>query len=552
MMLCLKLTLLTLLIAAPGLLVSGENVITCDGDIHRLTCDRGLIWVENSLYGRTDSSICSTAHPPLQVTDTSCSTSISTIAERCNGLSACEVNTAALQTSDPCKGTYKYYDTSYSCYDAETTVICEHSYSTLECAQGGYLQIINANFGRSDSTTCSSGLPSGLTKKTNCYASNTLSTLATLCNNQQSCTVEASSTIFSDPCPNTAKYLSVSYICYGTFAGVPVDKGENYATLQQQEEAYQAEPLQQTESAENKSQPPYSSEDAAQLFGSAEDTAQSPGLAEDVALCPDIPKCSPLFANCAYNAAVLAVYIERSVPVVQHFNTSNSIYIHHRCFNTFSIMMLCLKLTLLTLLIAAPGLLVSGENVITCDGDIHRLTCDRGLIWVENSLYGRTDSSICSTAHPPLQVTDTSCSTSISTIAERCNGLSACEVNTAALQTSDPCKGTYKYYDTSYSCYGAETTVICEHSYSTLECAQGGYLQIINANFGRSDSTTCSSGLPSGLTKKTNCYASNTLSTLATLCNNQQSCTVEASSTIFSDPCPNTAKYLSVSYICYD
>lgn len=44
--------------------------------------DRGLIWVENSLYGRTDSSICSTAHPPLQVTDTSCSTSISTIAER--------------------------------------------------------------------------------------------------------------------------------------------------------------------------------------------------------------------------------------------------------------------------------------------------------------------------------------------------------------------------------------------------------------------------------------------------------------------------------------
>ncbi|XP_053480401.1 rhamnose-binding lectin-like [Ictalurus furcatus] len=206
---------LTVLIAAPGLLVSGENVITCDGDIHRLTCDRGVIWVENSLYGRTDSSICSTAHPPLQVTDTSCSMSISTIAERCNGLSACEVNTAALQTSDPCKGTYKYYDTSYSCYDAETTVICEHSYSTLECAEGEYLQIIIANFGRSDSTTCSSGLHSGLTKKTNCYASNTLSTLATLCNNQQSCTVEASSTIFTDPCPNTAKYLSVSYICYG-------------------------------------------------------------------------------------------------------------------------------------------------------------------------------------------------------------------------------------------------------------------------------------------------------------------------------------------------
>ncbi|KAB5567718.1 hypothetical protein PHYPO_G00236100 [Pangasianodon hypophthalmus] len=209
-----------------------------------------------------------------------------------------------------------------------------------------------------------------------------------------------------------------------------------------------------------------------------------------------------------------------------------------------------LKLTLLTLLITAPGLLVSGENVITCDGDVHRLTCDYGLIVVWSTLYGRMDRSICSTTHPPLQVTDTSCSSSISTIAERCNGLAECEVNTDLLDTPDPCEGTYKYYHTTYSCYPDRRAVICEHGYSTLGCGTGEGILIINANFGRADTTTCSNGVPNGLTRKINCYAPNTLATVATLCNGQQSCTVEASPTVFTDPCPRTVKYLTVSYIC--
>ncbi|XP_026781173.3 rhamnose-binding lectin-like [Pangasianodon hypophthalmus] len=211
--------------------------------------------------------------------------------------------------------------------------------------------------------------------------------------------------------------------------------------------------------------------------------------------------------------------------------------------------MLFLKLMLLSLLTAAPGLLVSGENMITCYGYVQHLHCDTGLIIVKSSVYGRTDSNICSTNHPPSQVANTSCALEISTIADRCNGLRECELKTDLLGNPDPCYGTYKYYNTTYDCFNGRLVVICEHGYSTLDCGDG-YIYIINANYGRGDSITCSSGLPSTWTENTNCYAPNTHSTVAALCNGRKSCTVEASSTIFTDPCVGTAKYLAVSYIC--
>ncbi|GAA6106859.1 uncharacterized protein LOC113656110, partial [Tachysurus ichikawai] len=215
MMLCLKLTLLTLLIAALGLHVSGETVITCDGDVQRLTCDTGVILVTTTVYGRSDSKICSNAPRKLKVTDTSCYSTVSTIADRCNGLRECEVKTDLLGSSDPCKKTYKYYTTTYDCINARDVVVCEHGYRTLDCG-ADTIYIINANFGRADSVTCSSGLFNSLTRNTNCYTPNVLSKVTSLCNGQHNCTVESSTTIFTDSCKGTAKYLTVSYTCLKT------------------------------------------------------------------------------------------------------------------------------------------------------------------------------------------------------------------------------------------------------------------------------------------------------------------------------------------------
>ncbi|KAK3540721.1 hypothetical protein QTP70_034630 [Hemibagrus guttatus] len=190
--------------------------------------DSGLILVKYSSYGRTDNNTCGINWHPSDSINTSCSLKISTIADRCNGLRVCEVKTASLGTPDPCYGTYKYYNTTYECINgpfadksfrnciSESPVICERGYSTLDCGTSlgdGTIQIINANYGRADSVTCSSGLSDSLIENTNCYAPNTFSTVATLCNGQSRCAVEASYNVFTDPCSETVKYLTVSYMC---------------------------------------------------------------------------------------------------------------------------------------------------------------------------------------------------------------------------------------------------------------------------------------------------------------------------------------------------
>ncbi|MCI4381130.1 hypothetical protein PGIGA_G00248120 [Pangasianodon gigas] len=305
-MLFLKLTLLTF-IASQGLFVSGENMITCEGDVHRLTCDTGLIKVKSSLYGRTDNHTCSFNGFPSEAVNTSCSSRISTIADRCNGLRECELKTSLLDTPDPCYGTYKYYNTTYDCINGRVTVICERGYSTLDCGDGS-IQIINANYGRADSVTCSNGLSDSLTQNTNCYAQNTLSTVASLCNGQTRCTVEASYTIFTDPCTGTVKYLTVSYIC--------------------------------------------------------------------------------------------------------------------------------------------------SRKTVTCEQNTAVLTCGAHHLKIISANYGRTDSTTCSSGRPASQISYTNCNMpdTLNIVAARCEGQSSCEVPAMNNVFSDPCYGTYKYLTIVYVC----------------------------------------------------------------------------------------------------
>ncbi|KAI4904878.1 hypothetical protein NFI96_011573 [Prochilodus magdalenae] len=93
-------------------------------------------------------------------------------------------------------------------------------------------------------------------------------------------------------------------------------------------------------------------------------------------------------------------------------------------------------------------------------------------------------------------------------------------------------------------------SVTCELGYSTLDCGDD-VIQINSANYGRTDTTTCSALL--GLfTLNTNCYAPDTFSIVSAWCNGRSKCTVEASYTIFTDPCFGTYKYLKIAYSCVD
>ncbi|XP_060788676.1 uncharacterized protein LOC132893497 [Neoarius graeffei] len=522
MTLFLRLTLLTLLLAAPDLLVSGENMITCYGDVQHLTCGTGLIKVKSTVYGRTDNNTCNVGRPPSQVAKTDCASKIFTIAERCNGLRECEVKTNLLANPDPCYGTYKYYNTTYDCINGQFVVICEHGYSTLDCGDDS-IQIINANYGRADSVTCSNGLSNSLIQNTNCYAPNTLPTVAALCNGQQRCTVEASFKLFTDPCVGTVKYLTVSYLCNREI--VTCEHDTAVLTCGVRRLKIISANYGRTDSTTCSSGRP-----ANQLTNT---NCYTPSAFDKVAArCEGQNTCEVPATNSFFSDPCYGTY--KYLKIV---------------YSCVYITMLCLKLTLLSLLIAATALLASGENVVTCNEHIQQLNCDAGVISVQSSVYGRTNSKTCSANRPFCDVAHTKCALQTSIVAERCNGLKICQLKTDLLGTPDPCKGTYKYYNTTYDCLMARHTVVCEYGYSTLDCGHDN-IYIMNANYGRANSQTCSNGLSSDLIKNTNCYAPDVHSTVATLCNGHQRCTVEASNSVFSDPCADTYKYLSVSYFC--
>ncbi|KAI4904867.1 hypothetical protein NFI96_011568, partial [Prochilodus magdalenae] len=304
------------LIAAPGLVTSTEKVITCDGSVQRLNCDIGLIRVESAVFGRTDSSICSAGRLPSQVQNTNCIINVPLILERCNGRFACEFNTGTLGGSDPCVGTYKYYNTTYNCVQARASMTCERSYSTLDCGND-VIQVVSANYGRTDSIICSDGLTSNLIKNISCHAPESLTIVAARCNGKRSCILEAENAIFTDPCVGTYKYLAVSYFCHPT-----------------------------------------------------------------------------------------------------------------------------------------RMILFPAETSVTCEGSAAVLTCGVGVLKIHSANYGRTDSTTCSAGRPVNQITKTDCfgSNTLAEVGRRCDGQSNCTVPATNTVFSDPCVGTYKYLSIGYSC----------------------------------------------------------------------------------------------------
>ncbi|KAM3617503.1 uncharacterized protein V6R79_007171 [Siganus canaliculatus] len=194
---------------------SRQRVVTCDGDGHvqRLSCDSGVIRLEAAVYGRSDSQTCSEGRPPQQLSNTRCSQSgtLDLIRTRCDGKKVCEVNTNIVYTSDPCRGTYKYLDTTFSCVHAEHVVVCEHSVATLQCDEGDVITVLGADYGRADTTTCSTQRPAAQVQNTACTRPSSI--VAERCNGRTSCSVKASNGVFGDPCVGTYKYLEVAYRC---------------------------------------------------------------------------------------------------------------------------------------------------------------------------------------------------------------------------------------------------------------------------------------------------------------------------------------------------
>ncbi|XP_039298598.1 latrophilin Cirl isoform X5 [Nilaparvata lugens] len=94
-------------------------------------------------------------------------------------------------------------------------------------------------------------------------------------------------------------------------------------------------------------------------------------------------------------------------------------------------------------------------------------------------------------------------------------------------------------YDTAYACEGKTLKI---------ECKAGELIHLIRANYGRFSITICNDH---GNTDwSVNCMSPKSLRVLHSKCTQNQNCSIPASTSLFSDPCPGTLKYLEAHYQC--
>ncbi len=82
---------------------------------------------------------------------------------------------------------------------------CEHASLSLKCPPGQHLNVFDANYGRTDKTTC---FMADVSSITNCF-SNQTQYFQDLCNGQNACNHIAENSEFGDPCVGTYKYLGI-------------------------------------------------------------------------------------------------------------------------------------------------------------------------------------------------------------------------------------------------------------------------------------------------------------------------------------------------------
>uniref|UniRef100_A0A3Q1F9F2 SUEL-type lectin domain-containing protein n=1 Tax=Acanthochromis polyacanthus TaxID=80966 RepID=A0A3Q1F9F2_9TELE len=75
------------------------------------------------------------------------------------------------------------------------------------------------------------------------------------------------------------------------------------------------------------------------------------------------------------------------------------------------------------------------------------------VLWAN---YGRHDRTTCSSGQPFFLLLNTACSRPTGKVAERCNGKHCCTIGANNLEFGDPCWGTHKYLDVTYTCYGKQ------------------------------------------------------------------------------------------------
>ncbi|XP_021323826.1 L-rhamnose-binding lectin CSL3 [Danio rerio] len=196
-----------------------KTMVICNGDRAVLKCAYGVLQITDANYGRTNRRDCSGRRPVLPQNTNCIFNALAPVSQSCNGLRSCELFATTDIFTDPCPDMRSYLSVTYYCLPPEirSSAVCENAIANFKCEDGSLIHIHAANYGRTDSSTCAAGRPASQTAKTNCYASNSQTLVANVCEGKNSCSISASNGVFSDPCYGTYKYLYTAYSCVPRF-----------------------------------------------------------------------------------------------------------------------------------------------------------------------------------------------------------------------------------------------------------------------------------------------------------------------------------------------
>jgi hypothetical protein len=154
----------------------GTQAPVCENNFARFQCGSGVIEVTSAKFGSSDSGVCSSA--PNNRGDCPLQSVLAAVAAACNGKKECDVLVSPSSLMfDPCVGSSKYLVSSYLCsgvapVDAGSVVatlnlnvpkkfgpLCEGARLVAQgCPEGSSVVVTRAVFGRTNPTTCSTGV----------------------------------------------------------------------------------------------------------------------------------------------------------------------------------------------------------------------------------------------------------------------------------------------------------------------------------------------------------------------------------------------------------
>ncbi|XP_051913367.1 L-rhamnose-binding lectin SML-like [Hippocampus zosterae] len=91
--------------------------VVCEESEARLYCEHGqVIFVFGADFGRRDQTTCARQKPLSEIQNVQCVHPTDIVAKRCNGKKSCRIMASRDVFGEPCEGTYKYLEVSYTCH----------------------------------------------------------------------------------------------------------------------------------------------------------------------------------------------------------------------------------------------------------------------------------------------------------------------------------------------------------------------------------------------------------------------------------------------------